>query len=129
MPVSEVVSVSDAGHQRPGGGRADGKPGPGGQPVRGVPGQRRAVDACAHGRAGQGDAGIVPYVDMSMYVMTPEFGAQSQLEKIDMLDFADLVIIKTPTHMFCVSLTTWSAGAYSNETKTSFRTHRALLNG
>ncbi|MEM7360369.1 MAG: fused isobutyryl-CoA mutase/GTPase IcmF [Pseudomonadota bacterium] len=42
---------------------------------------------------GQGDAGIVPYVNASMYVMTPEFGAQSQLEKIDMLDFADLVII------------------------------------
>lgn len=42
---------------------------------------------------GQGDAGIVPYVDASMYVMTPEFGAQSQLEKIDMLDFADIVII------------------------------------
>jgi methylmalonyl-CoA mutase len=42
---------------------------------------------------GQGDAGIVPYVDASMYVMTPEFGAQSQLEKIDMLDFADQVII------------------------------------
>ncbi len=42
---------------------------------------------------GQGDAGIVPFVDVSMYVMTPEFGAQSQLEKIDMLDFADLVVI------------------------------------
>ena len=42
---------------------------------------------------GQGDAGIVPFVDASMYVMTPEFGAQSQLEKIDMLDFADIVII------------------------------------
>jgi methylmalonyl-CoA mutase len=42
---------------------------------------------------GQGDAGIVPFVDISMYVMTPEFGAQSQLEKIDMLDFADLVVI------------------------------------
>ncbi len=42
---------------------------------------------------GQGDAGIVPFVDASMYVMTPEFGAQSQLEKIDMLDFADLVLI------------------------------------
>jgi methylmalonyl-CoA mutase len=42
---------------------------------------------------GQGDAGIVPYVDASMYVMTPEFGAQSQLEKIDMLDFADQVVI------------------------------------
>ncbi len=42
---------------------------------------------------GQGDAGIVPFVDASVYVMTPEFGAQSQLEKIDMLDFADLVVI------------------------------------
>ena len=42
---------------------------------------------------GQGDAGIVSYVDVSMYVMTPEFGAQSQLEKIDMLDFADIVMI------------------------------------
>ncbi|MCB1756756.1 MAG: cobalamin-dependent protein, partial [Gammaproteobacteria bacterium] len=42
---------------------------------------------------GQGDAGIVPYCDVSMYVMTPEFGAQSQLEKIDMLDFADIVTI------------------------------------
>ena len=42
---------------------------------------------------GQGDAGIVPYVDASLYVMTPEFGAASQLEKIDMLDFADAVAI------------------------------------
>jgi methylmalonyl-CoA mutase len=42
---------------------------------------------------GQGDAAIVPLVDVSMYVMTPEFGAASQLEKIDMLDFADLVAI------------------------------------
>jgi methylmalonyl-CoA mutase len=42
---------------------------------------------------GQGDAGIVPFVDVSLYVMTPEFGAASQLEKIDMLDFADLVAI------------------------------------
>ena len=42
---------------------------------------------------GQGDAGIVPYVDIPMYVMTPEFGAQSQLEKIDMLDYAELAII------------------------------------
>ncbi|MFD7880183.1 cobalamin-dependent protein, partial [Streptomyces sp. NPDC059766] len=40
---------------------------------------------------GQGDAAIVPYVDVSLYVMTPEFGAASQLEKIDMLDFADVV--------------------------------------
>ncbi|HMK37643.1 MAG TPA: methylmalonyl-CoA mutase family protein, partial [Desulfomonilaceae bacterium] len=42
---------------------------------------------------GQGDAAIVPLVDVSMYVMTSEFGAQSQLEKIDMLDFADLVAV------------------------------------
>ncbi|WP_237770130.1 fused isobutyryl-CoA mutase/GTPase IcmF [Ornithinimicrobium sp. CNJ-824] len=42
---------------------------------------------------GQGDAGIVPFVDTSLYVMTPEFGAASQLEKIDMLDFADVVAI------------------------------------
>lgn len=42
---------------------------------------------------GQGDAAIVPYVDVAMYVMTPEFGAASQLEKIDMLDFADVVAI------------------------------------
>ncbi len=42
---------------------------------------------------GQGDAGIVPYVDLSLYVMTPEFGAASQLEKIDMLDYADFVAI------------------------------------
>jgi methylmalonyl-CoA mutase len=42
---------------------------------------------------GQGDAAIVPFVDHSLYVMTPEFGAASQLEKIDMLDFADAVAI------------------------------------
>ncbi|WP_197016438.1 fused isobutyryl-CoA mutase/GTPase IcmF [Actinomadura viridis] len=42
---------------------------------------------------GQGDAAIVPLADVSLYVMTPEFGAASQLEKIDMLDFADVVAI------------------------------------
>ncbi|WP_035856650.1 fused isobutyryl-CoA mutase/GTPase IcmF [Cryptosporangium arvum] len=42
---------------------------------------------------GQGDAAIVPFVDTSLYVMTPEFGAASQLEKIDMLDYADAVAI------------------------------------
>ncbi|WP_426571614.1 fused isobutyryl-CoA mutase/GTPase IcmF [Aquihabitans sp. McL0605] len=42
---------------------------------------------------GQGDAAIVDHVDLSLYVMTPEFGAASQLEKIDMLDFADVVAI------------------------------------
>ncbi|MFN8102594.1 MAG: fused isobutyryl-CoA mutase/GTPase IcmF [Mycobacterium sp.] len=42
---------------------------------------------------GQGDTAIVPLVDVSLYVMTPEFGAPSQLEKIDMLDFADVVAI------------------------------------
>ncbi len=42
---------------------------------------------------GQSDSEIVDLVDASMYVMTSEFGAQSQLEKIDMLDYADLVVI------------------------------------
>ena len=42
---------------------------------------------------GQGDSSITNLVDVSIYVMTSEFGAASQLEKIDMLDFADLVVV------------------------------------
>ena len=42
---------------------------------------------------GQGNTEISAMVDCSLYVMTPEFGAQSQLEKIDMLDFADVIAI------------------------------------
>jgi isobutyryl-CoA mutase len=42
---------------------------------------------------GQSDASILDYVDISMYVMTPEYGAASQLEKINMLDYADVVCI------------------------------------
>ncbi|WP_042374174.1 fused isobutyryl-CoA mutase/GTPase IcmF [Neobacillus jeddahensis] len=42
---------------------------------------------------GQGDAEITEICDVSLYVMTSEFGAPSQLEKIDMLDFADLIVI------------------------------------
>ncbi|MFZ7127959.1 MAG: fused isobutyryl-CoA mutase/GTPase IcmF, partial [Desulfobacterales bacterium] len=42
---------------------------------------------------GQGDSHIVDLVDVSVYVMTAEFGAASQLEKIDMLDYADLVVV------------------------------------
>ncbi len=42
---------------------------------------------------GQGSTAISDLVDISLYVMTPEYGAQSQLEKIDMLDFADVVAI------------------------------------
>ena len=42
---------------------------------------------------GQGDAAIVPFCDVSLYVMTPEYGAASQLEKIDMLDAADAVAV------------------------------------
>ncbi|WP_100332501.1 fused isobutyryl-CoA mutase/GTPase IcmF [Bacillus xiapuensis] len=42
---------------------------------------------------GQGDAEIADIADVSMYVMTSEFGAPSQLEKIDMIDFADLIVI------------------------------------
>lgn len=42
---------------------------------------------------GQSDASILDFCDVSMYVMTPEYGAASQLEKINMLDYADLVCI------------------------------------
>ncbi|UII55773.1 methylmalonyl-CoA mutase family protein [Cytobacillus spongiae] len=42
---------------------------------------------------GQGDAGITEICDVSMYIMTSEFGAPSQLEKIDMIDYADLIVI------------------------------------
>jgi methylmalonyl-CoA mutase len=42
---------------------------------------------------GQGDSRVVDMTDMSVYVMTAEFGAPSQLEKIDMLDYADIVVV------------------------------------
>lgn len=42
---------------------------------------------------GQGDAAITDVTDLSMYVMTAEFGAPTQLEKIDMIDFADFIVI------------------------------------
>ncbi|MFC9892155.1 fused isobutyryl-CoA mutase/GTPase IcmF [Nocardia sp. NPDC127579] len=42
---------------------------------------------------GQGDAAVTDHVEVALYVMTPEFGAASQLEKIDMLDYADVVAI------------------------------------
>ncbi len=42
---------------------------------------------------GQGDSNIIDLVDLSVYVMTSEFGAATQLEKIDMLDFADLIAV------------------------------------
>ncbi|MBW2366859.1 MAG: methylmalonyl-CoA mutase family protein [Deltaproteobacteria bacterium] len=42
---------------------------------------------------GQGDSMVTDLVDVSLYVMTSEFGAPSQLEKIDMLDYADLVAV------------------------------------
>ncbi len=42
---------------------------------------------------GQSDASILDYCDVSVYVMTPEYGAASQLEKINMLDYADIVCI------------------------------------
>ena len=63
----------------------------------------QAVDACRAAGfnliivetpgIGQGNAAIADLADISLYVMTPEFGAASQLEKIDMLDFADVVAI------------------------------------
>ncbi len=42
---------------------------------------------------GQGDSSVVDISDVTLYVMTSEYGAQSQLEKIDMLDYADFVVI------------------------------------
>ncbi|HTR31659.1 MAG TPA: methylmalonyl-CoA mutase family protein [Puia sp.] len=42
---------------------------------------------------GQSDVSILDYVNLSIYVMTPEYGAASQLEKINMLDYADLVVL------------------------------------
>jgi methylmalonyl-CoA mutase len=42
---------------------------------------------------GQSDASIIDYCDVSLYVMTPEYGAASQLEKINMLDYADIIAI------------------------------------
>ncbi|OZU88467.1 methylmalonyl-CoA mutase [Virgibacillus indicus] len=42
---------------------------------------------------GQGDAAITEITDLSMYVMTAEFGAPTQLEKIDMIDYADFIVI------------------------------------
>jgi len=42
---------------------------------------------------GQSDTEIVDFCDMSMYVMTPEYGAATQLEKIDMLDYADIIAL------------------------------------
>ncbi|MEX6690484.1 methylmalonyl-CoA mutase family protein [Danxiaibacter flavus] len=42
---------------------------------------------------GQSDASILDYCDVSLYVMTPEYGAASQLEKINMLDYADIIAI------------------------------------
>ncbi|MBI3139735.1 MAG: methylmalonyl-CoA mutase family protein [Sphingobacteriales bacterium] len=64
---------------------------------------REAIDICKaagfdfiileSAGVGQSDASILDYCDISMYVMTPEYGAASQLEKINMLDYADLVCI------------------------------------
>ncbi len=42
---------------------------------------------------GQADSSIIDLVDVSVYVMTPEFGAQTQLEKIEMIDLADVVVV------------------------------------
>lgn len=64
---------------------------------------REAIDICRQAGfdfiilesagVGQSDASILDYCDISLYVMTPEYGAASQLEKINMLDYADLVCI------------------------------------
>lgn len=47
---------------------------------------------------GQGDAGISSHSDLSIYVMTSDYGAPSQLEKIDMLDYADIIVINKFDH-------------------------------
>ncbi|HOZ45944.1 MAG TPA: methylmalonyl-CoA mutase family protein [Candidatus Hydrogenedentes bacterium] len=47
---------------------------------------------------GQGDAAIVPHVDVTAYVMTSDYGSPSQLEKIEMLDLADIVVINKFDH-------------------------------
>ena len=47
---------------------------------------------------GQADAAVAPLVDVALYVMTPDYGAETQLEKIDMLDFADLVALNKFDH-------------------------------
>ncbi|HEX7756924.1 MAG TPA: cobalamin-dependent protein [Niabella sp.] len=64
---------------------------------------QKAIDVCRSAAfdliilesagVGQSDASIVNYVDASIYVMTPEYGAASQLEKINMLDYADIICI------------------------------------
>ncbi|MCK9404602.1 MAG: methylmalonyl-CoA mutase family protein [Chitinophagaceae bacterium] len=64
---------------------------------------QEAIDICKETRfdfiilesagVGQSDASILDYCDVSLYVMTPEYGAASQLEKINMLDYADIVCI------------------------------------
>jgi len=64
---------------------------------------QEAIDICKIGGydfiilesagVGQSDASILDFCDLSMYVMTPEYGAASQLEKINMLDYADVVCI------------------------------------
>ena len=67
---------------------------------RGLDDAIRACQAAGYGLVivetpgiGQGDHAITDHVDLSLYVMTPEFGAASQLEKIDMLDYADVIAI------------------------------------
>jgi len=64
---------------------------------------QEAIDICKEAKfdfiilesagVGQSDASILDYCDISLYVMTPEYGAASQLEKINMLDYADVVAI------------------------------------
>src|SRR5271166_4612526 len=57
--------------------------------------RRRASNSLSWRRPGigQADAAVTGLADLSLYVMTPEFGAASQLEKIEMLDHADIVAI------------------------------------
>ncbi|MEL6342914.1 MAG: fused isobutyryl-CoA mutase/GTPase IcmF [Myxococcota bacterium] len=68
---------------------------------------------------GQGSSAIIDVSDVHLYVMTPEFGAPSQLEKIDMLDFADLVIIN--------KFDRWGAEDALRDVRKQFRRNRELF--
>jgi methylmalonyl-CoA mutase len=101
--LGDRIRMNAIGPWQPGRARLHAQPGHARLRQRDQPGLPDVVAACKAPAStwsivetsgiGQGDAAIVPLVDVPMYVMTPEFGAASQLEKIDMLDFAEFVAI------------------------------------
>ncbi len=70
---------------------------------------------------GQSDTEIADHADLSVYVMTPEYGAASQLEKIDMLDFADLVAINKADKL--------GAADALREVRKQYRRNHAVFDG